>query len=421
MKNDNYWLSIILSTAAISSGFSVLIPLYILDLHGNVIDVSLATTAYALAVIPASLLWGELTQRLNKVKIFIMISVLSIFPIIFLLYFLHSILLAIIMYGVYAFVLTASSPAINILILNRRKKTILRSYYGVYGILSITGNILGYIPGILLFSSVISKYLLILFGFNIASIILTIAFVKETKGKAELQKRRNMHRLFPILNSISKFPQLLAGQHLIMRVAEIRKRKTTRRIFTLFAAISFVNFGMYLFNTSYIPFLDSYKLSFSNIFLINMFNTLAQLLIYFLFMTGKAKGTLRHYYRISTIVRSAGYVIAIISVLFIAGILYLNLFSYFIAGAGYALWNISASIMIYVNIAGKMEAHYIGLWSAIIGFSGVIGAVLSGFMSFYFGYIFTFFISILFTLSSVLIFNHAYRDGEKIKDLGNKI
>ena len=152
-----------------------------------------------------------------------------------------------------------------------------------------------------------------------------------------------------------------------------------------------------------------------------MLNGFGQVVVYMIFMLGKAKNTLRRYYRLSTVVRSTSYLIAIISILLLTAVFYLNLFSYFVAGLGYALWNISASVIIYVNIAGKMEAHYIGLWSAIIGLSGVLGAVSSGFLSFYLGYIFTFILSIVFTLSSIFVFNKAYVDGNKIKDFGNKI
>ncbi len=421
MENNKYWLSVIFPIAAISSGFSVIIPLYILELHGNVVDVSLATTAYALAVIPASLFWGELTQRLKKIKLFIMLSVIGVIPLILLLYFLHSITLAIIIYAVYAFILTASSPAINILIMNRRKKTVLRSYYGVYGLMSIIGNIIGYLPGILLFNDVIARYLLILFAFNTVSLVFAILFIKEEKTRIDKEKIDTVHKLFPILNSISKFPQILTGHNLIIELANIRKRKKTVRIMTIFAAIALVNFGMYLFNTSYIPFLYSYKISYSDIFIINMLNGFGQVIIYLVFMLGKAKRSLRQYYRLATVVRSSGYLIAILSIVSITAILYLNLFSYFVAGLGYALWNISASVIIYVNIAGKMEAHYVGLWSAIIGISGVLGALSSGFLSFYIGYIFTFILSIVFTLSSILVFNRAYSSKDKIRDFGNKI
>ncbi|MGC8533707.1 MAG: MFS transporter [Candidatus Parvarchaeum sp.] len=421
MEKDKYWLSVIFPIAAISSGFSVIIPLYILELHGNVVDVSLATTAYSLAVIPASLFWGELTQRLKKIKFFIMLSVIGVIPLIVLLYLLHSILLAVIIYAAYAFILTASSPAINMLIMNRRKKTVLRSYYGIYGLMSIIGNLIGYLPGVLLFSDVIARYLLILFAFNIASLLFTIFFVKEEKQRIKEDKEKHLHRMFPMFNAISKFPQILAGHHLIIQIAEMRKRKKTIRIMTIFAAIALVNFGIYLFNTSYIPFLYSYKISYSEIFLINMLNGFGQIVIYLVFMLGKAKNTLRKYYRLSTIVRSAGYLIAIISIISLTAVFYLNLFSYFIAGLGYALWNISASVIIYVNIVGKMEAHYIGVWSAIIGLSGVLGAISSGFLSLYLGYIFTFILSILFTLSSILVFNRAYVDGHKIRDFGNKV
>ncbi len=422
MLNQKYWLSIIFPIAAVSSGFSVIIPLYILGLHGNVIDVSLATTAYELAVIPASLIWGELTQKIKKLRNFVLFSVIGVLPLIILLYLVHSIMLAIISYAAYAFVLTASSPAINIVIMKRRKSVILRSYYGVYGLLNIAGNIIGYIPGILLFNDVVSRYLIILLSFNIISIILVPFFFKDEKTKRKKSENSaNLHKIFPLLNSISRLPQILAGHNLILQLAGIRKRKKTTRIFTIFAAIALVNFGMYLFNTSYIPFLYSFKISFSEIFFINLLNAFGQVIIYTFFMTGRARNLLRNYYRLSTFIRSGGYIIAIVSPLILASMLYLNFLSYFVIGLGYALWNISASVIIYINIAGKLEAHYIGIWSAIIGLSGVAGAFLSGFISFYSSYTLTFIISIAFTMSSIFVFNRAYKDGEKILDFGNKI
>jgi MFS family permease len=422
MSKGRYWLAIIFPIASVSSGFGVIIPLYILSLHGNVVDVGLATTAYELVVIPASLIWGEATQKFNKLRFFILLSVIGTLPLIVLLYLLHSIIAAIIIYAAYAFIFTASSPAINVLIMNRRKDTVLRSYYGIYGLLNILGNIVGYIPGILLFSDVIARYLIILISFNTISILLTFLLITNYKDKKSIRnKTKHISKMFPILNSISRLPQILTGHELILKLADIRKRKRTVRIFTMFAAIALVNFGIYLFNTSYIPFLYSFKLSFSDIFLVNVINGIGQAVIYLFFMTGWAKGKLRKYYRISTLIRSSSYFIAIISPIFLAGILYFNMFSYFVAGLGYAMWNISASVIIYVNISGKLEAHYIGIWSAIVGLSGVLGSISSGFISFYSGYILTFILSIIFTISSIFVFNRAYSNGDSIIDFGNKV
>jgi len=287
MSKGRYWLAIIFPIASVSSGFGVIIPLYILSLHGNVVDVGLATTAYELVVIPASLIWGEATQKFNKLRFFILLSVIGTLPLIVLLYLLHSIIAAIIIYAAYAFIFTASSPAINVLIMNRRKDTVLRSYYGIYGLLNILGNIVGYIPGILLFSDVIARYLIILISFNTISILLTFLLIKNYKDKKSIRnKTRHISKMFPILNSISRLPQILTGHELILKLADIRKRKRTVRIFTMFAAIALVNFGIYLFNTSYIPFLYSFKLSFSDIFLVNVINGIGQAVIYLFFMTG---------------------------------------------------------------------------------------------------------------------------------------
>lgn len=85
MKNND-WLYTILPISAVSSGFSVLIPLYILYLGGNVLDVGIAVTLFNIFEVPASLFWGNITDRLHKNKTLILLSILGIMPIFALLY-----------------------------------------------------------------------------------------------------------------------------------------------------------------------------------------------------------------------------------------------------------------------------------------------------------------------------------------------
>ena len=94
-----------------------------------------------------------------------------------------------------------------------------------------------------------------------------------------------------------------------------------------------------------------------------------------------------------------------------------NAIAYTAAGAAYALWNVTSSVLFYTLIKNMKKGHYIGIWIAMLGAAAVAGAFLSGLISSLFGYTSTFSLSIVAILASFLIFIYAekYHDGLKRK------
>ena len=77
-KSSQKWLWIFVPINAAIGGFSTLLPLYILDIGGTVIDVGNVVSAYSLALIPSSILWGMVLDRKEKRKPFVIYGYLGI-------------------------------------------------------------------------------------------------------------------------------------------------------------------------------------------------------------------------------------------------------------------------------------------------------------------------------------------------------
>lgn len=403
------WISVIIPLSAIGSGFSVLIPIYILSLNGNVFDISIATTFYAFVGIPASLLWGELINKTEKIKRFVLVTSIGTFAILLLLYVYKTVLSTEIIYGIFALVATAASPAIDILLMGRKRNPSLPRFLSIFSLLSISGTLIGYLGGAFLDGDLIKMYIIFLAGLNAIALLLTFIFVKDPYIKTkEMKAIKEVNKSFPLLNSISRLPSLLTGYRLIRAISASFRSKRSRDISLLITSISLFNLGMYLFNTSYVPYLSKYGVSFGSIFLINAVNSVGQMLIYGVFLVAISGIDLFVLYRFSTFFRSVSYVVAIVPIfVFTLDLLQINIVVYMLAGFAYAMWNVASSVILYNRIPRSSAGHTIGIWLAIMGTSAVAGSLLSGFISSSLGYSFTFMAAIAINLASLAVFSIA--------------
>ncbi len=403
-KISSAWMYTVLPISALSAGLSILIPLYILFLKGTVYDVGVATAVYALVEIPSSIFWGNLTDKIKKTKLFILLSIIGVFPILLILYFISYVPVVYTVYGLYSFVATASSPAINILIMSKKKTRTLPKYFSRYSIIVIIGSLLGLIGGLLINYGMLKQYLLFLLAVNVTALLAAMFLIESDNLPEKIENELAVKRSFSVLNMLSVTPHILTGHALLERLHKgLRNHKRTD-IYLLLLMIALFNLGLYLFNTSYIPYLYAYGVNYSGIFSINISNMIAQLIIYTVVMSLVKRIRLGRYYKLSTITRSISYVIAMIPAFIVTQLfLSVNILAYFVAGIGYAMWNITSSVMLYERIKHTYPGHYIGLWVAILGLSGVVGAFMSGIISSIDGYFATFVISIAAIILSLIV------------------
>ncbi|MGA2310706.1 MAG: MFS transporter, partial [Candidatus Bathyarchaeia archaeon] len=146
-KSDQKWLWIFVPINAAIVGFSTLLPLYIIDIGGTVIDVGNVVSAYSLTLIPTSILWGIAVDRKEKRKPFVTYSYLGITVLLVAGFFLTSIPSLLLLYVCYAGISTMSSPAVSILLMQSSPKKELSMTFAKYSSLSLLGAALGTIPG----------------------------------------------------------------------------------------------------------------------------------------------------------------------------------------------------------------------------------------------------------------------------------
>ncbi len=404
------WMYTVIPYAAIGSGLSIIIPLYILSLKGTVFDVGVAITAYYIVSIPSSLLWGKLTDRLGRTKMFILLSLLGTLPVILILYFLASVTVLQLDYGLYALMATAAAPAINILVMGTKRDPSVPKHFSRYSTMSIIGSIIAFFGGIFVSYTTLVYYLDFLLALNIAALVMAYLLVRSLPKKVVSEARmKNARSAFISLKMISSLPHIMTGMALIERIHKSMRKKRTRNIYNLLFAISLFSLGAVMFNTSYTPYLIRFGLTYGDVFLINALNGIAQLLIYAVVMYFVVEVLLRRYYALATLTRSIAYFLAILPIfIFATAFFQINIIVYFIAGLAYAYWNISGSVMLYDNIRGRHKGYYIGVWEAMIGGTAIIGAFLSGVISATLGYSYTFAIAILLNIVSIAIFRKCY-------------
>lgn len=410
MKTSATWMYTVLPISALSGGLGVMIPLYILFMKGTVYDVGIATAIYALVEIPASIFWGNLTDKVKRTKLFILISVIGTFPILIILYLINSVTLIYSAYGLYSFVAIAASPAINILIIARRRNGALPKYFSRYSVLVIIGSLAGMIPGLFIDGHLIREYLIFLLAVDIIALLVAMEFISEIYPTPKRENKKEIKKSFGILNMISVTPHILTSHSLLKKIRSNLRIQRGKGIYLLLATISMFNLSMYLFNTSYIPYLYMHGVGYGGIFSVNISNTIAQLLIYTVVLSLIKGMSLKKYYKFSTVVRGTSYLVAVAPAFIFTGLFYqLNLAAYFIAGIGYAIWNVTSSVMLYERVRKMGPGHYIGLWVAVLGLSGVVGAFASGLISKAAGYAPTFFLSIIAAMVSLLVFIYLER------------
>ena len=389
----------------ISSGLSVLIPLYILSLHGNVFDVGIAVALYNLVVIPSSLIWGKLADKSRQNRIFVIGSTAATIPILLMLLLFRSIAFAYLGYAVYAIAAAASAPAINIMVMGTRRSRKMPQTYSRYGTFTLVGSLIAYAIGAFLDGSGLAYYLLILIAFNIAALVMSITLIRERRVYAK-NELRYVGNATPVLNALApKSPHSLISASFMKRLYTSFKTGENSSVYVLFIAIAFFALGYNLFNTSFIPYLEMHGLTYGKIFMINIANSIGQILILVLVAFKIKIRNINRYYTLSTVYRSTGYVLSSLAIILpISAFFITNVFAYLIAGFAFAAWSISSSVMLYEKIRGAKQGYYIGLWTAILGGSSVAGSLISGVISSVYGYLATFILAVIVTAVSGLVF-----------------
>jgi MFS family permease len=403
------WMYPLIPISAISTGLSILIPLYILSINGNVFDVGIAVAIFSVISLVSLPFWGDVTDKAKSLKSLILLSIFGIFPLLVILYMIRSIGVAYAIYGLYAFVATAASPSINILVMGRKKDAMLPKYVEEYSLFILLGSLIGLIPGTLLGKTGLYLYLAVLFLLNLVALIFAYYFVNKKMSIRQTSKKSKKENMMMYTASLLSYKRMHTyDQRFVKRLHSLWKNKNSRSLVIIIISIAVFNFSQYLFSTSYIPYLVKLGISNGNIFILSIGEIIGQISIYAIALYAMEKFDPYRNYLNSGLIRILSIILILFIPIFLSQavlyMLYINLAGYFMYGIAFALWNIAASVLLFDHFRKKSkQGHKMGIFLAIVGMSSLIGALISGLFSSVYGYTFTFLASIVFSLIAVIV------------------
>ncbi len=410
-KGATRWFYSLLPVDIASGPVATLIQLYILELHGTVIDVALAITLYSAVSIPAAILWGYVTDRFQSRKTIIVLSSVAISGNLVLLPLVGSISGAALVYALFSLVSSASATPANLLIMETQPKSRWASAFARFTMLSSVGSTLGLVLGVV-WSSVLPISLLVLplSTLSIVSAILSFFTIREPAIPFErelivTQRRSLQERLLALPLLFLHLPNIVDFKSVFTGL----RNTLTRQLPLLYLSIFVFYVASGLFNTSLVPSLHAAGLTGSEIFLASMIAMVVQTASFYFAGPYVERRDLRKSAVAGLLLRSACYAGLGIFAGFSSGLVFLGgaLVLYPIAGGlAFAIYYTSSNTMIFNTLGARNQGSRLGVYSALVGVATMIGAFVSGYLSFYFGFLATFVLaSILLVVCAALIPN----------------
>jgi len=397
-KNNLGWIYSVLPINIALGPIGTLIQLFILNLHGTVIDIGLAITLFNAVSIPSAIIWGMATDRYHKRKPMIFLSYLIISGILGLFLFTKTIHGIEVLYAIISFFSSASATPLNLLIMETQPKSRWTSAFARLSMVSSVGVALGLLLGVA-WGDFLPLYLIMIPLSILSTVSALISFitVKEPivgfEGAMIVLVRRSFYeRLLALPMLFLRVPRASDFN----RVFKSMRFELTREPFLLYLSIIAFYFASGIFNTSLVPSFYEAKITNSEVFLILLAGMIVQTIAFNSVAPRVEKRSLKETAVSGLTLRSICYVMVGVSAYLFTGGLYLgiNLILYPLsAGIAYAAYYAASNVMVFNSLGADKHGSTLGVYSALVGFSTMIGSFISGFVSFYAGYSTTFIIA----------------------------
>ncbi len=375
------------------------VQLYILELHGTVIDIGLAVTLFNAVSIPAAIVWGFATDRSHRRKLIVVTSYLAIAATLVLFVFTRTIYGVDVLYAGFSLISSAAATPLNLLIMETQPKSRWTSAFARFQMISSTGVAIGLIIGVGWGGFLPLDLMMVpLAALSLMSAILGALWIKEPAFVFEREmivmvRRSFYERLLALPLLFLKIPGMFDFRRVFKGGFKYELARETQvlylSIFVFYAASG-------IFNTSLVPSLYKANLSKSDIFLVLLGGTIVQMIAFRYVAPYIERRSLKQAAVAGLTMRMACYGgIGIFAFLF-TGAAYLggNLILYpLAAGIAYAVYYASSNIMIFNTLGHSSQGSTLGVYSALVGLATTLGSFISGFTSFYFGYYATFIIA----------------------------
>jgi len=390
------WLLAFVPINAATAGFGVVLPLLILiPLHGTWANVAIAATLFNAAVILMSVLWGHLSDRYPRRRLFLVINYAGYAALYLLLANVASIPELYLVYTVIGVIAPAGASASNLLILEKFTEAERPNAFASFQEMSMIGSIVGLLIGYFwtLASDTLLSLLYVLGALALVSAVALWFGIRDPERTfTTAHVVRHPEGLFSRLRVVTAFRIPIPffpkrppfGPRPLARLRAWARAELHHELPLILIASFLFNLSANLFNISYTPFLYSAGLVASSIFLVNLSNNFAQTLIFPL--TGGLSnrvGSDKLVHR-STYLRSIGYLAtaAFTFVVFTRPQAFeANVVVYAVLGGAIAVYTTASSLILFRGLQGHDAGSILGVNSALGGVAAVIGAGLSGVLS----------------------------------------
>ncbi|HEY6283724.1 MAG TPA: hypothetical protein VIW22_07350 [Nitrososphaerales archaeon] len=402
------WIYSTFPIALASGPLGTLVQLYLIDINGinlGTIYGGLAAAIFNGVSIPAALFWGFAIDRIHTRRWMITLSYALMGLVLISFYFDTSTGGTIARYSAFSFVSVASASPLNLLIMETETKNRWAPTFAKISMVSSVGNVVGLVISTL-WSELLPTHMTLLFiplgVFGLISAGLAVSLIPDT---AIVFERENV-----ALRRPSFFSRLLANPVFFIgvpRLSDFRRAfRGLRSSLTSYVPLFYVStilfyFSSGLFNTSFVPSMQSVAISGQAVFAVILAGMVVQTLTFqgagrFISSRPLVATTVQ-----GLLLRGGSYVALGASILFVGGPFFIGpalVFYPLASGIAFALYYTSSNTMMFNTVQGRNPGAALGVYSAIVGISAMTGSFISGFVSVYLGFYTT------FVLAGVLLF-----------------
>ncbi|MDP8023116.1 MAG: MFS transporter [Nitrososphaeria archaeon] len=393
-----------------------IVPLYILYLGGNVIEVGYALALYNIVPIFTSILSGRLSDVTGMRRNLITIS-LGITLIAFLImYFVKTIAGVIIATTLFSFGFSFAIPVIGLLLTETLPKNMWGQGNSWSFMFMLTGYIAGMIPTI-----IVSIKFPIFYGLYIIIMYLMLAFLFNylyVKDPPIAFERRSEVRNFNLfLHRILKWPAmtLRAPRLSDFKILKSMKSSVALQLPVIIAASSMFFLATNLFFTSYSPYLVYNKIPYWMVLTVSTYILIVNSIGMLPKIRQRAQKADVAFIVDMLLIRVIGAISASVVASYVYGMgsFYITFLIFTILGLAYTPIYVGLSSLLYYNLPTINQGATLGVYSSFVNLSLFLGSLFSGYISYYGGYSFTFFVAGLFFMFSAIILEWFYKVHER--------
>jgi MFS family permease len=384
------------------------VQLYILELHGTVIDIGLAVTLFNAVSIPAAMFWGFATDRSHRRKAIVIASYLAVTGTLVVFLLTRTIYGVDLLYALFSLVSSAAATPLNMLIMETQPKSRWTAAFARFQVASGVGITIGLLLGVS-WADFLPLRLIVapLAALSLISAVLAAAWIKEPAFLFEREmivmvRRSFFERLLSVPMFFLKIPRIFDFK----KVFKGFNLELTRDTQVLYLSIFAFYTGSGIFNTSLVPSLYKASLSKSEIFLVSLVGMTAQTITFYYVAPYIERRSLKQAAVGGLTLRATCYALTGIFAFLVTGLIYLgaNLILYpLAAGLAYAAYYASSNIMIFNTLGHSNQGSTLGVYSALVGMATTLGSFISGFTSFYLGFAATFITSAACMASAAIL------------------